>query len=84
MSKLNDKLGDDQLEDGKVEEECPFCTLRIVVDAKACTITHARPTCAKYDAMSADDYIVEVHRKVQHDILTGELGPLKVLKRGSA
>lgn len=85
MGKLNGKIGaDGDVDDPKIEDECPFCQLRIVIDPEASTVTHARPTCDRFEELSANDFVAEVRRKVTEDVLSGKLGPLRVLRGGSA
>lgn len=70
--------------DGVIDDElCPFCKLKIIIDAKNFTIQHARPICTKFDQLEPYQYLMAVRRQVQTDLLTGEVGPLKVIKRGS-
>lgn len=68
----------------KLEELCPYCRRKIVIDPKICTVMHARPTCAKFDEMDAYEFLKEVRRQVQHEVLSGQLGPLRVIKGGTS
>lgn len=83
MGRLNDKVGE-LVNADEVEDVCPFCSLRIRIDPVKSTVTHARPTCDRFEALSANEFVVEVRKKLTQDVLSGELGPLKVLKGGSA
>ena len=76
---------DDEL---TIEESCPFCDKKVLIDGHAFTIVHRRPACADYERMSAQDFIVAVRRKIAADLELAAARSLgyagRMIKPGSA
>lgn len=84
MGELNGKTPSSSSPTGKIDEVCPYCRAKIVVDAKASTVSHARPTCRAFDEMDTYEFLKEVRRQLASDLLSGDVGPLRILKGGGS
>jgi hypothetical protein len=58
-------VADDDL---TIDEACPFCGVKVMIDGALFLIVHRRPTCSDYDRMSAHDFIAAVREKVAADL----------------
>lgn len=61
-------MAEDRDDELTVEESCPFCDKKVLIDGAAFTIVHRRPACAEYERMSAQDFITAVRKKVVADL----------------
>lgn len=84
MGDLHGKTPSSSAPTGKIDEVCPYCHAKIIVDAKAQTVSHARPTCRQFDEMDTYEFLKEVRRQLAADLLSGEIGPLRAIRAGSS